>query len=69
LLPTFNQIERFLRSLEENAFVDVEVVEILHRALKSDPDRLRPEDRMIGHTGYLIFATPILYSNRGDGVI
>ncbi len=69
LLPTFNQIERFLRSLEENAFVDVEVVEILHRALKSDPDRLRPEDRMIGHTGYLIFATPIIYSNRGDGAI
>jgi len=69
LLPTFNQIERFLRSLEENAFVDVEVLEILHRGLKCDPDRIRPEDRMIGHTGYLIFATPVMPSDRGDEVI
>ncbi|MGB4146319.1 MAG: tRNA (adenine-N1)-methyltransferase [Acetomicrobium sp.] len=65
LLPTFNQIEKFLRALEENYFVDIEVLEIFLRKLRIDPDRIRPEDRMIGHTGYLIFATSIAPLNGG----
>ncbi|MGB3995634.1 MAG: tRNA (adenine-N1)-methyltransferase [Acetomicrobium sp.] len=65
LLPTFNQIEKLLRALEENYFVDIEVLEIFLRKLRIDPDRIRPEDRMIGHTGYLIFATSIAPLNGG----
>ena len=42
LLPTFNQIEKFLRALEENYFVDIEVLEIFLRKLRIDPDRIRP---------------------------
>ena len=37
-------------------FGDVEVAEIMFRRYKTLAARLRPEDRMIGHTGYLLFA-------------
>jgi tRNA (adenine57-N1/adenine58-N1)-methyltransferase len=34
----------------------IEVEELLLRKYKPVPQRLRPEDRMVAHTGYLIFA-------------
>ncbi|MCF8085556.1 MAG: tRNA (adenine-N1)-methyltransferase [Desulfohalobiaceae bacterium] len=55
LLPTMNQVERLLRALEDSCFTDPEVLEILVRPYKPVADRLRPEDRMVAHTGYLIF--------------
>jgi tRNA (adenine57-N1/adenine58-N1)-methyltransferase len=73
LVPTFNQIERTLDELRSQGFADPQVVEILLRYLKTDPRRLRPEDVMVGHTGYLIFASkcePGLYdglTNRSKG--
>lgn len=33
--------------------------EILLRFYKAEPDRLRPTDRMVAHTGYLVFARRI----------
>jgi tRNA (adenine57-N1/adenine58-N1)-methyltransferase len=57
LLPTMNQVETLLRGMETSVFTDTEVVEILLRRYKPVPDRLRPEDRMVAHTGYLVFAT------------
>ncbi len=56
LLPTTNQVSLLLEKLQEHRFINLEVVEILLRHYKPVPDRLRPEDRMIAHTGYLIFA-------------
>ncbi|NPA58835.1 MAG: tRNA (adenine-N1)-methyltransferase [Aquificae bacterium] len=56
LLPTTNQVSNLLQALKENAFINTEVVELLERHYKPVPDRLRPEDRMVAHTGYLIFA-------------
>ncbi len=55
-LPTTNQVERNLVSLDELDFYIDEVAEIMLRQYKLNPDRFRPEDRMVGHTGYLIFA-------------
>ncbi|MDI7276618.1 MAG: tRNA (adenine-N1)-methyltransferase, partial [Anaerolineae bacterium] len=37
-------------------FGAIEVEELLLRAYKPVPGRLRPADRIVGHTGYLIFA-------------
>jgi tRNA (adenine57-N1/adenine58-N1)-methyltransferase len=31
------------------------VLELLMRYLKTDPDRIRPDDMMTAHTGFLIF--------------
>ncbi|MFN3406398.1 MAG: tRNA (adenine-N1)-methyltransferase, partial [Caldimicrobium sp.] len=59
LVPTANQVSETLKGLKELPFVDIEVVEILLRNYKINPERLRPEDQMIGHTGYLIFAKKV----------
>jgi tRNA (adenine57-N1/adenine58-N1)-methyltransferase len=60
ILPTANQVSELLRGLESLPFVDVEVEELLLRCYKPVPDRLRPMDRMVAHTGYLIFARKVL---------
>jgi tRNA (adenine57-N1/adenine58-N1)-methyltransferase len=59
LIPTFNQVEKILVALKKNNFAFVEVCEIMLRHYKSDPARIRPTDRMVAHTGYLIFARRI----------
>ncbi|KAA3648651.1 MAG: tRNA (adenine-N1)-methyltransferase [Chloroflexi bacterium] len=59
ILPTTNQVERLLLALKANNFAFIEVSEILHRYYKPVASRLRPSDRMNGHTGYLIFARPL----------
>ncbi|WP_027720465.1 tRNA (adenine-N1)-methyltransferase [Maridesulfovibrio zosterae] len=56
LLPTTNQVSDLLAGLEKASFSDLEVVEILIRRYKPVSERLRPEDRMVGHTGFLVFA-------------
>lgn len=56
LLPTISQVSDLLKALELAPFADVEVVEILVRRWKPVPDRMRPEDRMVAHTGFLVFA-------------
>ncbi len=56
LVPTFNQVARLLNALRQNRFAFLEVCEILLRYFKPEPTRLRPTDRMVAHTGYLIFA-------------
>lgn len=56
LLPTANQVSDLLEGLEKGPFAGIEVLEILVRHYKPVPDRLRPDDRMVAHTGFLIFA-------------
>ena len=56
LLPTTNQVQDLLAGIEESSFGDVEVLEILLRKYKVNAERLRPDDRMVAHTGFLIFA-------------
>jgi tRNA (adenine57-N1/adenine58-N1)-methyltransferase len=58
-LPTTNQVVRLIRALPEHGFSAVEVEELLLRPYKAVPGRLRPMDRMVAHTGYLIFARKI----------
>lgn len=60
LVPTANQVSDTLRALEEYNFADVQVVELMLRYYKTEPNRVRPEDMMIGHTGYLLFAVKTL---------
>lgn len=68
LLPTFNQVERTLHALKKHHFAFVEVCELMLRHYKSDPARLRPTDRMVAHTGYLIFARKIEPSTDPRGL-
>jgi tRNA (adenine57-N1/adenine58-N1)-methyltransferase len=59
LVPTVNQVENLLLSMRRSRFAFVDVCEILLRYFKPEPSRLRPTDRMVAHTGYLIFGRRI----------
>jgi tRNA (adenine57-N1/adenine58-N1)-methyltransferase len=59
LIPTFNQVEKTLQSLRYHKYAFVEVCEILLRYYKPEPARIRPTDRMVAHTGFLVFARRI----------
>lgn len=60
ILPTTNQVIRLLMELRRENFAFVDVLEIMMRYYKPESDRFRPTDRMIAHTGFLIFARPIV---------
>ena len=60
ILPTTNQVSDLLTAMEaQQTLGQIEVEEILVRPYKPVPFRLRPADRMIAHTGYLIFARKV----------
>jgi tRNA (adenine57-N1/adenine58-N1)-methyltransferase len=60
LVPTANQVIELVAALEaQAAFGSIEIEEILVRPYKPVPARLRPADRMVAHTGYLIFARKV----------
>ena len=59
IVPTVNQAEILLRALRRHRFAFLEMCEVLLRYYKPEPDRLRPTDRMVAHTGYLIYGRRI----------
>jgi len=59
IMPTTNQMAQLLTALFQHDFADVEAQELLQRFYKVVPERLRPEDRMVAHTGYLVFARKV----------
>ncbi len=60
LVPTVNQVVELLAGLEaQGGFAEIEVEEVLVRSYKPVAVRLRPEDRMVAHTAYLIFARKV----------
>jgi len=59
IVPTANQVSELLDALARFAFANIQVEELLVRPYKTLPGRLRPMDRMVAHTGYLIFARPV----------
>ena len=67
LVPTYNQVEKILYALKKYDFAFVEVCELMLRYYKTNPARLRPTDRMIAHTGYLVFARKIEPSDDPRG--
>ena len=59
ILPTTNQVSKLLVALHRENFAFVDVCEVMLRYYTAVPERLRPTDRMVAHTGYLIFARSI----------
>jgi tRNA (adenine57-N1/adenine58-N1)-methyltransferase catalytic subunit len=55
IVPTANQISDVLKVIPAG-FGDIEVIELMLRKYKTVAERVRPFDRMVAHTGYLIFA-------------
>lgn len=68
ILPTTNQVTVLLRHLPRYGFGFIQVEELILRPYKAVPDRLRPFDRIVAHTGYLIFARALLESASDDHI-
>ena len=68
LLPTVNQVTLLLKALEENVFGFLEVCEVMLRYYRADAEKFRPSDRMVGHTGYLIFGRLLIEDAAGAGL-
>ena len=56
LNPTYNQIEKSAEAFEKAGFVMIEAMEILVRGILARPGKTRPEQRMVAHTEFLVFA-------------
>jgi tRNA (adenine57-N1/adenine58-N1)-methyltransferase len=66
ILPTANQVAHLINDLDKSAFSALEVEELMLRPYKAIAARLRPMDRMIAHTGYLVFARKIVGERDND---
>jgi tRNA (adenine57-N1/adenine58-N1)-methyltransferase catalytic subunit len=55
-LPTINQTAQFRRVLNHHGFSLAETVEVLHRTWHIEGMSVRPDHRMVAHTGFLTHA-------------
>ncbi len=54
--PTMNQLEKFVSSLVQNEFTDIECTEHILRTIDAREGKTRHSFQGIGHTTYLAFA-------------
>ncbi len=55
-LPTINQTAQFRTAVDESPFGMAETLEVLHRTWHIEARSVRPDHRMVGHTGFLTTA-------------
>lgn len=56
-LPTINQVEKTVVAMKNSGyFGDIHSYELLQREIRVEPGAVRPHSKMIGHTGYIVFA-------------
>ena len=61
ILPTCQQLQQMVKSLKENKFGVIKVIELLERKiLVREKEGVRPFERMVGFTGYLISARKLI---------
>ncbi len=65
LVPTMNQVLELAQPLYDGPWYMLQIEELLLRTYKTHPQRVRPDDQMVGHTGYLIFARAVERDIRG----
>jgi tRNA (adenine57-N1/adenine58-N1)-methyltransferase len=54
--PYIDQVETSYRVAKKIGFKDLAIVETLEREMEVRPQGTRPKTRMVGHSGYLLFA-------------
>ncbi len=57
--PTIDQVQKTVDALKEHNFVDIHTIECLIREWQIAPNKMRPHMRMIGHSGFMTFATKV----------
>ena len=63
-LPTYNQVEKVYTKLREFHFGEIKAVELIKREMQLKVNAIRPNTRMIGHTGFLIFARKLYLEDK-----
>ncbi len=58
-VPTFNQMEKVYKKMEEEGFMDMEACEIIKRGMHVGELGTRPDNIEVGHTGFMIFGRKI----------
>jgi tRNA (adenine57-N1/adenine58-N1)-methyltransferase len=58
-LPTVNQTAELRAALDSGPYALAETVEVLHRTWHVTPRSVRPDHRMVGHTGFLTTARKV----------
>ncbi len=67
-LPTINQTTQLREALDEHGFGLAATVEVLHRTWHIEARSVRPDHRMVGHTGFLTTARRLLpEAGKGGG--
>ena len=56
LNPTFNQIEKMSEALERGGLIQIQAMEVLVRGILARSGKTRPEQRMVSHTEFILFA-------------
>lgn len=56
IVPTMNQVLQLIEALYDGPWFLLEIEELMLRSYKTIPARIRPDEQMVGHTGYLVFA-------------
>ncbi|MYB28511.1 MAG: tRNA (adenine-N1)-methyltransferase, partial [Acidimicrobiaceae bacterium] len=51
--PSIVQVQRLRRALDDSPFGLVDTIEVLHRGWHVEGDAVRPNHRMVAHTGFL----------------
>ena len=54
--PYIDQAETSYRNAKKLGFYNIDIIETLERGLEVRPQGVRPKTRMVGHSGYLMFA-------------
>jgi tRNA (adenine57-N1/adenine58-N1)-methyltransferase len=58
-LPTINQVQQLVLALERASYEHLETFEVLHRSWHVTARSVRPDQRMIAHTGFVTVARRI----------
>lgn len=59
IVPTLNQVIQLAGPLYSGPWFLLEIEELIRRTYKTIPERIRPDEQMVGHTGFLIFARAV----------
>jgi|TARA_B100001939_G_scaffold44522_2_gene34328 tRNA (adenine57-N1/adenine58-N1)-methyltransferase len=60
-LPNLTQVQKIINTLSDNGFENLEVKEIILRDWVVDDKKLRPSNKMISHTGFLVSGQKIIF--------
>ncbi len=64
-LPSINQTVELRRALEQHRFGLCRTIEVLHRSWHIEYRSVRPDHRMVGHTGFITSARLLLEDDSG----